>query len=81
MEMYCRTYLTENEHFIVHDQIAEYAKKNNVVLQYYRKMKNGHRPMWREFKVSGDRGSLLKLAEEFKTAIDNRWRTDKRAMW
>jgi hypothetical protein len=30
--------------------------------------------MWREFKVEGERGALLKLREDFKTAIDDRWR-------
>lgn len=78
-EMYNRTYLTENEHYVVEDLMRGYCLANGLELKYYRKIKTGHEPCWREFKVVGDRGKLLKMVEEeqFKTAIDDSWRRSR----
>jgi hypothetical protein len=73
-EMYARSYCTENEHYLLQDELIKYCSENEIKLIYYRKLKNGHRPCWREWKVAGQRGAVLKLAEVFKDEIDNEWR-------
>lgn len=78
MEMYARSYCTENEHFLLEYEIRKYCKSNDIIIHYYRKIKTGHQPCWREWKVSGDRGKVLKLAEEFKDEIDNEWRKTRK---
>lgn len=74
MELYARTYLTENEHWIINESIGTYCNLEGLNLHYYRKLKEGHIPMWREFKVSGERGKVLEFVDEYDTVIDNRWR-------
>jgi hypothetical protein len=50
-EMYFCLHLTENEHHVVEDMVRRYCVENNLDLLYYRKLKDGHKPMYREVKV------------------------------
>jgi hypothetical protein len=65
-EMYFRTYLTEDEHDAVEHMIENFCLKNDLRLQYYRKVKTGHIPMIREVKVISEGGSLGKLKKYLK---------------
>jgi hypothetical protein len=68
-EFYGCLNLTENEHYIIKDELEKFCKANVLVLHYYRKLKRGHVPCYREFKVSGHslHMSLLdKFLEEHK---------------
>ena len=79
IQMYCKVYSTENEHYIFHDMVLEFCKKNGLTLHYYRELKEGHVPMFREFKVEGPRGAVLKLKETFKDDIEygkERWQIE-----
>lgn len=75
-ELYARTYLTESEHDFVEDEIRQYCQENEIKFIYYRKIKTGHIPCFREFKVSGTRGQIMKFVEYLneKELIDNSWR-------
>jgi len=46
--------LTENEHFCVEDEISQICKTYGWELVYYRRLKDGHVPMYREVKITGD---------------------------
>jgi hypothetical protein len=59
-ELYFRLRLTEEEHYIVEDEILSFCKDNDINLKYYRKIKTGHIPMIREVKVQGDNLGLFK---------------------
>lgn len=58
-EFYFCLYLTENEHDAVHGYIQEFCDSNKKSrLMYYRKLKDGHVPMYREVKVAIHRDDL-----------------------
>ena len=58
-EYYFNLNLTENEHFIVEGDLLDFCNKNDLTLLYYRKLKTGHVPMWREVKViSKEKGGI-----------------------
>lgn len=63
-ELYFLTFLTESEHGFVESDIKEYCANNNLEFVYYRKIKGGHIPMWREVKVRGNVGKFKKWAKE-----------------
>ena len=73
-EMYARSCCTENEHHLLQDKLMKYCLENKIELVYYRKLKKGHQPCWREWKVKGHRGAVFKLAEAFKDEINSEWR-------
>lgn len=75
--MYARSHCTENGHYFLEQKLREYCSKHQISLHYYRKLKIGHLPMWREWKLTGLRGKILKLAEVFKEDINNEWRQEK----
>lgn len=52
--------LTENEHYIVEDEIRDFLKKHtdDCRIIYYRKLKDGHVPMIREIKIEGSTSSI-----------------------
>lgn len=54
-QLYFRLSLTENEHYIVNDMLAEKCRALGVDLVYYRKLKNGHIAGIREVKVVGEK--------------------------
>lgn len=54
-EMYFCLYLTENEHYIVQDQLALKCLCEGWKLMYYRELNEGHVPMYREVKIFGHR--------------------------
>ena len=53
-DFYFCLYLTESEHSFVQQEISEYCTENNLNLMYYRKLKDGHIPMYREVKVTSN---------------------------
>lgn len=57
-EIYFCLCLTENEHDIIKDSIQLYCEENGLELKYYRKLKDGHVPMYREVKVCGDQYNI-----------------------
>lgn len=61
--------LTENEHYIVEDEIKAVLDEftNDCNLVYYRKLKDGHVPMIREIKIQGSKSSI----DFFKRWIQN----------
>jgi len=75
MEIYARSYCTENEHEVLENMLQQYCKEHNLIINYYRKLKSGHQSMWREWKISGSRGEIFKLSETFKGDINNEWRS------
>lgn len=60
-EFYFCLYLTENEHYIVEDRLLKWCDELNLSMLYYRQLKDGHIPMYREIKIVGDSVSLGKL--------------------
>lgn len=62
-EFYCCLNLTETEHYIIEEELSRLCKENCLTLHYYRKLKDGHVPMYREFKISGFGMNMSKLDE------------------
>lgn len=51
---YFQLTLTENEHYIVEDMLREFcATQPGMSVKYYRKLKLGHAPTYREVKIIG----------------------------
>lgn len=69
-EQYFCLHLTENEHYIVEDMLRAFCNSNGLSVVYYRKLKNGHVPMYRECKITGNIGLLRGFLEKEKI-IDN----------
>lgn len=64
-ELYFCTELTESEHDIVYNMLTEKCINNDIKLHYYRKLKDGHVPLFRECKISGKPiGQLQKFIED-----------------
>jgi hypothetical protein len=60
-ELYFCLYLTENEHDIASHDIQEQCGNLGLEFKYYRKLKDGHVPMYREVKVRGTRTQIAKF--------------------
>lgn len=54
-ELYFCLHLTGDEHDIVNYNLAQKCHELGLELKYYRKLKEGHRPMYREVKVVGEK--------------------------
>jgi hypothetical protein len=54
-ELYFCLHLTENEHYIASWDFQKKCEELGLTFIYYRKLKEGHVPMYREVKVKGDR--------------------------
>lgn len=59
-EFYFQMCLTECEHEIVEDMVRKVCNDNNLELIYYRELKSGHIPTYREIKVRGENLGLFK---------------------
>lgn len=70
-EIYFTTHLTETEHNIVHELLKEQCAKRNLELVYYREFKQGHVPMYRECKVRGKIGNIVKMISDIELETDN----------
>ncbi len=66
-ELYFCLYLTENEHYIVEDDITDKCREYNCKLIYYRPLKEGHVPCYREVKITGNKPDFNKIKEYIKT--------------
>jgi len=66
-ELYFCLHLTENEHDIVEHNIKEESEKLGLELKYYRRLKDGHVPMYREVKVVGPKLSINQFKAWMKT--------------
>ena len=55
-ELYFCLQLTENEHGVVMGELEDLCKDHDLELLYYRELKDGHVPMYREIKLKGDIG-------------------------
>lgn len=64
-EIYFCLNLTENEHYIVEDMIRKECNRLDCQLKYYRQLKEGHIPMYREVKVCGTMKQLNSLKKYF----------------
>lgn len=60
-ELYFCLYLTESEHWIVENDINKMCGYLNLRLCYYRELKEGHIPMFREIKISGNGTSIKRF--------------------
>ena len=63
--------LTENEHYIVANEIFSWCQQNGCHLVYYRKLKNGHIPMIREVKIASETnlGKFKSFMKQYKDYI------------
>jgi len=52
-EFYFCLRLTENEHYFAEDAIKKRCEESGLTLKYYRKLKEGHIPLYREIKITG----------------------------
>jgi hypothetical protein len=78
-QCYGRAYLTELEHELAEDEIRRFCFNNKIKLHYYRKLKHGYQPMWREWKIEGPLAVINKFVYEFckeYQVLDNSWRKD-----
>jgi len=55
-ELYFCLHLTENEHGVVMGELEDLCKNHDLDLLYYRELKEGHIPMYREIKLKGNIG-------------------------
>ena len=52
-ELYFCLHSTENEHYVIADELKKKCKEFGLQLIYYRELKEGHIPMCREVKIVG----------------------------
>lgn len=57
-ELYFCLHLTESEHWIVESNFIKKCKELGLTLSYYRELKDGHIPMYREIKIVGEKENL-----------------------
>ncbi len=67
--MYWCCRLTSNEHECVEYNLEQFLPTVDCKLEYYRQLKDGHIPMWREGKVVGEKRNLHKVADW----LDKNW--------
>ena len=65
-ELYFCLYFTESEHDFIMEELEDLCKNHNLELLYYRKLKDGHLPMYREVKIKGDIGYVKGYISENK---------------
>ena len=65
-ELYFCLHLTENEHYIICSELEELCEKHDLELLYYRQLKEGHVPMFREIKLRGEIGYVRGYIEKAK---------------
>lgn len=65
-EIYFCLHLTENEHGVIWGELEQLCKDKNLELLYYRELKEGHIPMYREVKLKGDIGYVRGYIEKEK---------------
>jgi hypothetical protein len=70
-ELYFCLKLTENEHYIVEDMLQAKCQELNCKLLYYRKLKDGHVPMYREVKIIGNNINKIKVFLSQEMIEDN----------
>lgn len=69
-ELYFCLCLTENEHYIVKEELQELCNKFNLQLKYYRELKEGHIPTYREVKIIGkDINKIKKYIKESDVSV------------
>jgi hypothetical protein len=77
-ELYFTTSATESEHGFIEEMIREFCINNNIEVKYYRKFKNGHVPMERECKVTGNITAFKKFCRDNSISIEN---VNKKESW
>lgn len=60
-ELYFCMHLTENEHYFMEDDLHRQCQILGLEMKYYRKLKEGHVPMYREIKIVGPKESVNRL--------------------
>lgn len=65
-EVYFCLTATESEHSWLHYELDWFCTEHGLDLKYYRKLKDGHVPMYREIKVTGPIYKLKEWAKENK---------------
>lgn len=66
-ELYFCLHLTENEHYLVEDELRGKAQEYGAEMMYYRVLKEGHVPMYREVKFRGDKPAINRLKKYIKS--------------
>jgi hypothetical protein len=66
-------HLTENEHYIAEWDFQEKCEVLGLTIVYYRKLKEGHVPMYREIKVKGERLAI----NQFKKFLKEKFYTEQ----
>jgi hypothetical protein len=81
-EFYGCLNLTEAEHYIIEEELKRLCNDNCLTLHYYRKLKEGHVPCYREFKVSGHKLNMSKLDEYIEeSGIFNHLERNPHTVW
>ena len=60
-ELYFCIHLTENEHWLLECDLLKQCRKWGCDLKYYRKLKDGHVPMYREAKLIGTKEQIGRM--------------------
>lgn len=69
-ELYFCLELTENEHYIVENELTDLCLKYDLKMPYYRRLKDGDIPCFREIKITGKKiGMIKKWIEKNKMVI------------
>ena len=63
-EKYFCLELTEEEHCVVENEILKICLRYNGELKYYRKLKEGHFPCYREVKIVAEKENLNTIVYE-----------------
>lgn len=63
-EVYFCISATTSEHDVLQGLLTTYCNMHELDLMYYRKFKDGHRPMYREVKVQGKISRLIPWLKE-----------------
>lgn len=64
-ELYFCLNLTENEHGVIEGMLLDLCS-DKLKMNYYRELKDGHIPMYREVKFVGDIGIVRKFIKNNK---------------
>lgn len=74
MEIYFCLHLTSTEHNIVQHDLTQECSKLGCKLHYYRQLKDGHIPMYREVKISGEPPQVRQvhayLSKNLRTSLE-----------
>jgi hypothetical protein len=74
-ELYFCLHLTENEHYLA--EFKEQCDFLGLEVKYYRKLKDGHVPMFREVKIVGDKLKINLFKKYMRMRSRRKQKVDK----